>query len=119
MSKLHLILTTYINKLSFFMSEFQHVGDLGNILADKNGRAHFRMEDRNVKVWYILQSFSWPNINFQLKLVLFRELHIKNWILFYQVWDVIGRSLVVHSREDDLGRGSNVLSQINGNSGPG
>lgn len=62
----------------------RHVGDLGNILADKNGRAHFRMEDRNVKVW-----------------------------------DVIGRSLVVHSREDDLGRGSNVLSQINGNSGPG
>ena len=70
MSKLHLILTTYINKLFFFMSEFQHVGDLGNILADKNGRAHFRLEDRNVKVWYILQSFSWPNINFQLKSVL-------------------------------------------------
>lgn len=32
---------------------------------------------------------------------------------------MIGRSLVVHSREDDLGRGSNALSQINGNSGPG
>jgi len=62
----------------------RHVGDLGNILADKNGRASFRLEDKNVKVW-----------------------------------DVIGRSLVVHSEEDDLGRGSNVLSRINGNSGPG
>ncbi|XP_068706238.1 copper chaperone for superoxide dismutase-like [Montipora foliosa] len=62
----------------------RHVGDLGNILADKNGRAHFRMEERNVKVW-----------------------------------DVIGRSLVVHSGEDDLGRGSNLLSKTNGNSGPG
>ena len=28
----------------------QHVGDLGNILADKNGRASFRLEDRHVKV---------------------------------------------------------------------
>lgn len=55
----------------FFVSELQHVGDLGNILADANGRAHFRMEDKNVKVWYILQSFSFQNINFQLKSVLF------------------------------------------------
>ena len=30
----------------------QHVGDLGNILADKNGRASFRLEDKNVKVMY-------------------------------------------------------------------
>ena len=30
----------------------QHVGDLGNILADKNGRASFRLEDRHVKVVY-------------------------------------------------------------------
>ena len=28
----------------------QHVGDLGNILADKSGRALFRLEDKNVKV---------------------------------------------------------------------
>ena len=32
---------------------------------------------------------------------------------------MIGRSLVVHSGEDDLGRGSNLLSKTNGNSGPG
>lgn len=62
----------------------RHVGDLGNILADKNGRASFRIEDKNIKVW-----------------------------------DVIGRSLVVHLDEDDLGRGSNEFSKITGNSGPG
>ncbi|KAL9962742.1 hypothetical protein ACROYT_G031878 [Oculina patagonica] len=62
----------------------RHIGDLGNILADKNGRASFRLEDENVKVW-----------------------------------DVIGRSLVVHHGEDDLGRGNNELSKITGNSGPG
>ena len=28
----------------------KHVGDLGNISADKNGRASFRMEDKNIKV---------------------------------------------------------------------
>lgn len=62
----------------------RHVGDLGNISADKNGRASFRIEDKNIKVW-----------------------------------DVIGRSLVVHHGEDDLGRGSDELSKITGNSGPG
>ncbi|XP_020604272.1 copper chaperone for superoxide dismutase-like, partial [Orbicella faveolata] len=62
----------------------KHVGDLGNILADKNGRASFRLEDKTVKVW-----------------------------------DIIGRSLVVHHGEDDLGRANNALSEITGNSGPG
>ena len=32
---------------------------------------------------------------------------------------MIGRSLVVHSGEDDLGYGSHALSRVNGNSGPG
>ena len=31
-------------------SILKHVGDLGNILADKNGRASFRLEDKTVKV---------------------------------------------------------------------
>lgn len=34
-----------------------------------------------------------------------------------QVWDVIGRSLVVDSGEDDLGRGGHPLSKQTGNSG--
>ncbi|TRY83357.1 hypothetical protein DNTS_015075 [Danionella cerebrum] len=34
-----------------------------------------------------------------------------------RVWDVIGRSLVVDSGKDDLGRGNHSLSSITGNSG--
>ncbi|XP_060031947.1 copper chaperone for superoxide dismutase [Erinaceus europaeus] len=60
----------------------RHRGDLGNIKADGDGRASFRMEDWQLKVW-----------------------------------DVIGRSVVVDEREDDLGRGGHPLSKISGNSG--
>lgn len=34
-----------------------------------------------------------------------------------QVWDVIGRSLVIDEGEDDLGQGGHPLSKITGNSG--
>ncbi|XP_038147249.1 copper chaperone for superoxide dismutase-like [Cyprinodon tularosa] len=60
----------------------RHVGDLGNIIAGPDGRASFRLEDNQLKVW-----------------------------------DVIGRSLVVDSQEDDLGRGGQPLSKLTGNSG--
>lgn len=36
-----------------------------------------------------------------------------------QVWDIIGRSVVVSEGEDDLGRGSHPLSRVTGNSGRG
>lgn len=61
---------------------FQHYGDLGNITADRHGRASFMMEDNVVKVW-----------------------------------DIIGRSIAVTSREDDLGCGKNAASKLCGNSG--
>ncbi|XP_014433287.2 copper chaperone for superoxide dismutase isoform X2 [Pelodiscus sinensis] len=61
---------------------FQHLGDLGNVLAGNNGRAAFQMEDTQLKVW-----------------------------------DIIGRSLVVDSGEDDLGQGGHPLSKVCGNSG--
>lgn len=38
-------------------------------------------------------------------------------MLRLQVWDVIGRSLVVDAGEDDLGRGLHPLSKETGNSG--
>ncbi|KAJ8336648.1 hypothetical protein SKAU_G00378680 [Synaphobranchus kaupii] len=60
----------------------RHAGDLGNIVAEANGRASFRLEDSQLKVW-----------------------------------DIIGRSLVVDSGEDDLGRGGHPLSKQSGNSG--
>ncbi|XP_033102744.1 copper chaperone for superoxide dismutase-like [Anneissia japonica] len=62
----------------------RHVGDLGNIVADENGRATFRFEDDKMKVW-----------------------------------DIIGRSVVVHDAEDDLGRGLAAESKLHGNSGIG
>ncbi|XP_070570243.1 copper chaperone for superoxide dismutase-like [Ptychodera flava] len=36
-----------------------------------------------------------------------------------KVWDIIGRSVVVHANADDLGRGNNPQSKIDGNSGSG
>ncbi|KAF8792532.1 copper chaperone for superoxide dismutase-like [Argiope bruennichi] len=60
----------------------RHYGDLGNIVADSNGRASFRIHDNIVKVF-----------------------------------DIIGRSLAVTAGRDDLGRGNNESSTIDGNSG--
>ncbi|XP_018595004.1 copper chaperone for superoxide dismutase isoform X2 [Scleropages formosus] len=60
----------------------RHVGDLGNILVGPDGRASFRLEDNQLKVW-----------------------------------DIIGRSIVVSSGEDDLGKGGHPLSKETGNSG--
>ncbi|XP_014677181.1 PREDICTED: copper chaperone for superoxide dismutase-like, partial [Priapulus caudatus] len=62
----------------------RHIGDLGNIRAEENGRAVFRFTDNRVKIW-----------------------------------DIIGRSMIVHAAKDDLGRGDNASSRIDGNSGPG
>lgn len=60
----------------------QHIGDLGNVVADEKGRATFRAIDS-----------------------------------LLQVPEIIGRSLAITENEDDLGRGNNECSQINGNSG--
>lgn len=35
----------------------------------------------------------------------------------FQVWNVIGRSIVVTECEDDLGKGTDLQSKIDGNSG--
>ena len=63
----------------------RHVGSLGNIEANAEGRATFRVEDRLVKL-----------IGPQ---------------------SIVGRSLVVAKREDDLGKGGHESSLRNGNAG--
>jgi len=66
-------------------SEERHYGDLGNIKADQDGRARFRLVDKVV-----------------------------------EVWEVIGRSVVVSAGQDDLGLGSELTSSLtDGNCGPG
>ncbi|KAM3955248.1 copper chaperone for superoxide dismutase [Aphomia sociella] len=62
--------------------ELRHAGDLGNIIADENGRATFRIQDNLLKIW-----------------------------------DIIGRSVAITERGDDLGRGTCPDSKVNGDSG--
>lgn len=51
----------------------RHVGDLGNIIANKNGIAKYEFTD--------------------------------NYIKLYGKCNIIGRSVVIHEKEDDLGKG--------------
>lgn len=64
----------------------RHLGDLGNIEANKNGIVNTIIYDR-----YIRLSGTTRN--------------------------VIGRSIVVHQNEDDLGRGNDIESTKTGNAG--
>jgi Cu/Zn superoxide dismutase len=59
-----------------------HVGDLGNIVADKSGTARFQLKAERV----------------ELK-------------------DVVGRAIVIHADEDDLGKGGDEESLKTGNAG--
>ena len=65
----------------------RHVGDLGNLMADSNGKAYLKWED------HLMQIYGGVN-------------------------NIVGRSMVVHEREDDLGAGGNEESLKTGNSGP-
>lgn len=101
----------------------QHVGDLGNIVAGPDGRASFRQEDRQLKVTQ-KQSFrkqrcriSTSSFPKQHQMTAFNFFFIDTLVHTLQVWDVIGRSLVVDAAEDDLGRGNHPLSKQTGNSG--
>ena len=66
------------------LDKTRHLGDLGNITAERDGRASFKFTDDRLKVW-----------------------------------EMIGRSLVIHQNPDDLGQGVNEKSKIDGNAGPG
>ena len=66
-------------------SKERHIGDLGNIIADKNGNVNMTIRDKLVKL--------------------------------RGKYSVIGRSIVVHDKEDDLGLGGDKESLITGNAG--
>tara|TARA_B100000674_G_C37893648_1_gene940232 strand:- start:759 stop:1238 length:480 start_codon:yes stop_codon:yes gene_type:complete len=63
----------------------RHIGDLGNIIADKNGNCSTTIKDKLIKL--------------------------------KGKYSIIGRSVVIHEDEDDLGRGNHKLSLTTGNSG--
>ncbi|KAI1291761.1 Superoxide dismutase [Halotydeus destructor] len=63
----------------------RHVGDLGNVRVDRDGKAQFLLNDNVI-------SLNGP-------------------------FSVIGRSIVIHEKEDDLGRGLDAESRKSGNSG--
>ncbi|XP_041842511.1 copper chaperone for superoxide dismutase-like isoform X1 [Melanotaenia boesemani] len=85
----------------------RHVGDLGNIVAGPDGRASFRLEDGQLKVTQAHRQTCLPQV----------VNGAQEYAALVQVWDVIGRSLVVDAGEDDLGRGGHPLSKQTGNSG--
>lgn len=68
-----------------FEDEDRHLGDLGNIMADKNGVAQIKLEC--------------------------------NLVSLVGEHSVLGRSVIVHADEDDLGKGGHELSLTTGNAG--
>jgi len=75
----------YCKKHGGLESKVRHVGDLGNVVADKNGKVDVTLVDKLVKL--------------------------------RGKYSVIGRSMVVHADEDDLGLGNHENSKTTGNSG--
>ncbi|OQV16439.1 putative Superoxide dismutase (Cu-Zn) [Hypsibius exemplaris] len=67
--------------------KIRHVADLGNIVADEDGNAKFHFTDPVLSLYPTNPAF------------------------------VIGRVLLVHETFDDLGRGENPPSLLNGNAG--
>jgi Cu-Zn family superoxide dismutase len=67
-------------------SNVRHVGDLGNIITDKDGKCVTRFEDHMIKLRGYKQN-------------------------------IIGRSIVIHVKKDDLGLGGDAESLKTGNAG--
>lgn len=80
---------------------------MGNIVANEDGKSKFRFTDKLLKVNLLV-----------FDTVTRKTVHFSMWD-FYKVYDVIGRSIVIHEKEDDSGKGNDTSSKIDGNSGKG
>ena len=67
-------------------SKERHVGDLGNIIADKNGKVKTTFSDHQISLRDTKRN-------------------------------IIGRSVIIHDKEDDLGKGGDEESLRTGNAG--
>ncbi|XP_024528186.1 superoxide dismutase [Cu-Zn], chloroplastic isoform X1 [Selaginella moellendorffii] len=81
----------------------RHAGDLGNVVADDKGNVDEVIVDSQVRELKFLLTFGLFSLLLQIPLS--------------GVNSVIGRALVIHELEDDLGKGGHELSPTTGNAG--
>lgn len=86
----------------------RHVGDYGNVLADENGVIQVNFVDSVSQLWVLLFfKISWI-FEFIEKFFLKKR---------YGPFGIIGRTMVLHKNEDDLGLGGDEGSKATGNAG--
>lgn len=88
------------------MDMFRHVGDLGNIQANENGEARFKITDSKITL-IGPRSILGRGVVVCFSLIF----HISMCLLF------LFFLVQVHAKEDDLGRGNNEDSRKTGNAG--
>lgn len=88
----------------------RHVGDLGNVVADAEGKATLKTQDNLIKLIGPQSVIGWA-YSFQTELKV--SYHANSFTASFSK----RRTIVVHAGEDDLGRGGHELSKTTGNAG--